>query len=834
MNCIRFHSGAGHVTAPLLSVWNFRRRYSVSTGMTHDLRFALRMILAHRWFSLAIVATLALGIGLNTMIFTLVYAVLFKPVPVTGGSRLVAVNERDIKRGEGGLPVSYPDFLDYRSQTASFDGLQAAQSEGAVLSEAGNPPRNYNMNRVSVGMFDMLHTRPILGRDFLPSDEKPGAEPVVLLGYSVWKERYAGSTDIIGHVVRVNGDPATIIGVLRDGFKFPSGVEVWMPLVPTTDLEKRSNRSVSLFGFLKPGTSIQRASVDLGAIAQRLATAYPEADKNIGIQVQTFQERYNGGPIRIVFSCLLAAVGLVLLIVCANVANMMLSRALARKREMSIRVAIGASRWRVIRQLLVESLVLSLTGGALGLGLAAIGIHWFDLNTQNVGKPTWILFQMDYTVYAYFALLCVLTGLLSGLAPALRASRVDLNSALKEGSRSAGTRRGGALSSVLVVFQFALTLILLTGAGIFVRAFLAAQQINPWLPSNHLLTAGVYLPHERYADNDSHVRFFDQLLSQLHSIPGVTQAALTSSLPGMGTGSRHVEIEGAPPVDSGKLPSAGVLDQSPGTFSTMGLAILRGRDFNDTDGKTGTKCVIVTRDFASRFWPNQEPLGKRIRFYDNDKPGDWLTVIGVSANMVQQTNRDVRDPLVFVPYRQDGYGGMALMLRTNRNPSSLSSSIRSAVQSIDQDLPVNDVNSLSEVIYHNQWYLRLFGTLFLAFAMIALLIASVGIYAVIAQATTSRTQEIGVRMALGASSGNILNLVLARGMKQLLAGFLLGLAAAYPAARVMTKIPLHVSASDPVLFITISVLLISVGLFACYLPARRASGLDPVKAIRYE
>jgi predicted permease len=802
--------------------------------MMHDLRFALRTILAHRWFSLAIVATLALGIGLNTMIFTLTYAALFKPVPVTGGARLVAVTERNVARGDNGMPASYPDFLDYRSQTTSFDGLEAASGEGAVLSEAGNPPRSYNLNRVSAGMFGMLHTRPILGREFLPSDEKPGAEPVMLLGYSVWKERYAGSPDVIGHVVRVNSDPATIIGVMPDGFKFPSGVEIWMPLVPTADLEKRSNRSVLLYGFLKPGTSIQRASVDLGAIAQRLATAYPEADKNIGIQVQTFQERYNGGPIRIVFLCMLAAVGFVLLIVCANVANMMLSRALARQREMSIRVAIGASRWRVIRQLLVESLALSLAGGLLGLGLAAIGIHWFDLNSRNVGKPTWVLFQMDYAVYGYFALLCVLTGLLSGLAPALRASRVDLNSALKEGSRSAGTRRSGFLSSVLVVFQFALTLILLTGAGIFVRAFLAAQQINAWVPADHLLTAGVYLPHERYADADSRVRFFDQLLPQLRAIPGVSRAALTSSPPGMGTGSRRVEIEGAPPVDPQKLPLAAVLAQSPGAFGTIDLAILRGRDFNDTDGKAGTKCAIVTRDFASKFWPNQEPLGKRLRFYDDDKLGDWLTVIGVSADIVQQTNRDVRDPLVFVPYRQEGYGGMTLMLRTDGNPLSLSSSMRGAVQNIDQDLPLSDVSTLAEVIYHNQWYLRLFGTLFFAFAAIALLIASVGIYAVIAQATTSRTQEIGVRMALGASSGNILGLVLARGMKQLLAGFVIGLAAAYPAARVMTAIPLHVSASDPVLFVTISALLISVGFFACYLPARRAAALDPVKAIRYE
>ena len=791
------------------------------------------MIFSHRWFSAAIVATLALGIGLNTMVFTLVNAALFKAVPLPGGDRMVAINDRNLAQGDSGMPVSYPDFRDYRAQTSSFEALEAATQEDAILSEQGNPPQSYSMDLVSTGIFEMLHIRPILGRGFLPDDEKPGAEPVLLLGYGVWKERYANSPEVIGRVVRVNTKPATIIGVMPDGFKFPNNEDVWMPLVPTPDLEKRLDRTLGLFGILKPGTPIAKASADLERIAQRLAAEYPD-DKGVGVLVQTFQERYNGGPIRLIFLLMLGAVGFVLLIVCANVANMMLSRALGRRREISIRVAIGASRWRVIRLLLTESLLLSILGGVLGLTLAALGVHWFDLSTRDVGKPYWVLFTMDYAVFGYFAGLCVLSGLLSGLAPALRSSRVDLNTALKDGTRSAGTRRGGMFSSILVVLQFSLTLVLLMSAGIFAQAFLASQSLNAWLPADHLLTAGIALPQERYADTETRERFYEQFLARVRSLPGVTHAAMTSSLPGMGAESRHIEIEDVPLADPAHGPSAALLVQSPGYFGAINLPMLLGRDFNANDGIAGQKSAIVTREFAARFWPDQEAIGKRFRFYTDGKPGDWLAVIGVSADIVQQTNRATHDPLVFVPFRQEKYGGMTLVVQSAGNPSSLVSAVRGALQNMDQDLPLLGTRTLAAAIQHNQWYLRLFGTLFFVFALIALVIASVGIYAVIAQATSSRTQEIGVRMALGASSRNILMLVLTRGLKQLIAGLVLGLVAAYPAARLMTALPLRVSASDPILFVAISVLLTTVGLFACWLPARRAAGLDPVKAIRYE
>ncbi len=800
--------------------------------MAHDLRFALRMIFSHRLFSAAVVATLALGIGLNTMVFTLINAVLFKPVPVPGGAQLVAIRNRNVTQSDDSMRVSYPDFREYRTQNSSLAAVEAASDEEGVLSETGNPPQAYQMERASAGIFEMLHMQPILGRGFLSTDDKAGAAPVLVLGYGVWKDRYGSSPSVVGRQVRVNERPATIIGVMPKGFRFPTNVDMWMPLVPTPELEKRTNRPLQVFGMLKPGTSIVQANVDLNGVARRLATQYPDTDKDIGVLVLTFHEMYKGGNIRLIFLLMLAAVGFVLLIACANVANMMLSRALARQREISIRSALGASRWRVVRQLLIESVLLSIFGGVLGLGLAALGVHWFDLSTQNVGKPYWIQFTMDYTVFGYFAALCIFSGLLFGTAPAMRFSRVDLNDVLKEGARSAGKHRGGRLSGLLVIFQFALTLVLLTGAGVFVHSLLENLSANRSVPSEQIMTARIDLPEERYKDTDAKQRFYDQLLPRLKAIPGVTHVALGSDLPGLGAATSQIEIEHSSVEDAAHRPSVSYVVRSPGYLEAINLPILLGRDFNETDGTANHKVTVLTRACAEHFWPNQSAIGKRLRFYDDkNKPGDWITVIGISANIVQQFDEKSPKPLLFVPFRQEGWSGMALLVRSSDNPTS---AVRAAVQNIDSNLPLRDVYMLPQAIEHRQWYLHLFSKLFSGFALIALLMASVGIYAVLAQATNSRTQEIGVRMALGADARNIVLLVMRRGLWQIVAGLALGVAAAWPASRLMASLPLSVSSSDPVVFIIVAALLAVVGLFACWIPARRAAALDPVKAIRYE
>jgi predicted permease len=798
--------------------------------MAHDLRHALRTNLTHRWFSAAIVVTLALGIGLNTMVFTLVNAVLFKPVPVPGGARLVSIINRSLFEGDRNLPISYLDFQDYRAQATFLESFEATEDEAGILSENGNPPQQYRLVRATSGIFSMVQTKALLGRAFLQSDDHPGAAPILVLGYNVWQERYAGVLGVIGRQVRVNGQPATIVGVMPKGFRFPNNVDLWMPLVPSPDLAKRDKRTLLGYAILRPGVTLREANSKLNGIAARLASQFPE-DKNIGMSVLTFQQRFNGGPIRIIFLLMLGAVGFVLLIACADVANMMLSRSLARQREMSIRIALGASRWRVVRQLLVESIILSTVGGVLGLVLAVAGIHWFDLSTVII-RPYWIQFTMDFSVFGYFAALCILSGILFGIAPALRCSKPDFAEVLKEGAHSVGRRRGGWVSAVLVVFQFALTLVLLSGAGIFVRGLVNSFSVNPFIPATQLTTARLQLPDKRYKDTDARQRFYDQLLPRLRAIPGVSHAAIVSDAPGLGAARQQIELEHLPILNSAQRPWVSLVAQSTGYLDTIHLPLLRGRDFNEIDGIAHHEATILSRDAATRFWPGQDPIGKRFRLFDDkNKPTEWITVIGISTDLVQEVQENDPKPLLFIPYRQQGWDNMALVVESADDPIQ---SMRIAVQSLDQELPLSAPYRLKNAMEHQVWFLSLFGKIFSGFALIAMLMASVGIYAVIAHATSSRTQEIGVRIALGATMRNILLLVMKRGLWQIAVGLAVGLGAALPLVHLMASMPIGVSRSDPTIFFAVAFTLAFVGVFACWLPARRASSLDPVKAIRYE
>lgn len=800
-----------------------------------DFRYALRMLRKNPWFSAAIIVTLALGIGVNTTVFTLVNAVLFKPLPFPGGERLVIVRANNIATGRGTSGVSLADIEDFRKAASSLERLEAFNGFPLNLSEAGNPAERYRGGRVSPGLFAMLQERPVVGRSFVESDAKPGAEPVIVIGYKIWADRYGLRKDVVGKPVLINGKPATVIGVMGEGFRFPNNEDGWVIAMPDEAMMKRDNRMFMAIGLIKPGASLAAANADLATVAARLAREYPDSHKDYSARAETFHDVMNGGPIRLVFFLLLGAVGFVLLIACANVANMLLSRAAARGREISIRAALGASRTQIIRQLLTESLVLSLAGGLIGLWIASYGIRAFDKAVADVGKPYWIQFGFDGVVFSYFAAICVASAFLFGLAPALASTRRNHHEGLKQGARgSAGGR--GWLASSLVVFQFLLAVVLLTGAGLMIRSFLAAQNEYAQIPAHEILHARASLPTVRYETVESRQQFWEGLLPRLRTMPNVRAAALISNPPGQGWAGWRFEIAGRPVPEKDKRPAAAGIVASSGYFALTNMPVLRGREFNDQDGLPGKEAVIISREFAAKHFANEDPIGRRVRFYDeNGKPKEWSTIIGIVPQVRQaDPSNPEQDPVAYVPYRAENYNSMAILLRTAGPPASMAAALRHEVSLRDNLLPLFDVDSLDNRFARSRWHYRVFGTMFTLFALIALGMAGVGIYAVISHATSRRTQEIGIRMALGARRGDVIRLVLSRGVRQLAVALVLGLAAAFGAARLMRTLLFNISPTDPLTFALVSLALAAAGLAACYLPARRASKLDPLAALRYE
>ena len=814
--------------------------------MLQDLRFAMRMLLKHRWFSAAVIITLALGIGINSTVFTLVNAVLYKPVPVHGGERIVTVMFNHLDEPDHRRAVAWPDFLDLKAQTRAFDALEALSNERGVVSETSLPPENVEYARISTGLFSMIRQPVALGRNLTPADGLAGAEPVALISHRLWQNRYQGNPAVIGRGIRIDGQAMTVIGVMPEGFHFPNREDCWVPFQPTPALEQRDQPAAMLYGLLRPGTSIAAAQADLGVILGRIAAEHPATHANFGMLVRTFHQTFNDGPIEVVFLLMLGAVGFVLLIACANVANMMLARAMTRRREIAVRAALGASRRQIIRQLLIESTLLSAIGGLLGLACSGFGLHLFDLATSDVGRPYWIQFQMDWVAVAYFAAITLTTGVALGLVPALRASRVDLTSAIKDGTPGAGTSRN-RLSGLLVVVQFALTVVLLAGAGALVRSFFLADELNRFVQPDQLLTALLQLPDtegERYHQAASRQQFFNQLLPELNRLPGVSAVAATSHFPGMGARPVGLEFNARPLLDPAQPPQGGMVIGTDTYLEAIALPLRRGRSFTATDGEPGREVALVTSAFAARHWPGEDALGQSFRLAvdpaDAAKPdapsNPWLEVVGITADLDQSPHDPAAPPVFFVPYRQQSWAWMGLLVRTRSDAASLALPVRQAVQAVDPDLALFEVQTLAAGLDRQRWFLRVFGTVFSVFAGTALLMASVGIYGVIAHQTAQRTREIGVRIALGATRHNIARLVLARGLWHLGIGLVGGLGAALVATQIMVNVGLVIGLSprDPVLFGGIILLLVCVGLAACWLPARRATRVAPTEALRVD
>ncbi len=794
-----------------------------------DLRYAWRNMRRAPGFTLVAVTMLALGTGMNATVFTVANAVLFK------GFRQVRENDRLLYISNGNCCVSYPDFKDYRAEAKSFTGMAVVHGVSIMLSDGSGYTENIQATEASADTFKLAGQRPALGRDFTTADEEPGATPVAILHYGFWGRRYGKDRSVIGRTVRMNGAPTTIIGVMPEGFSFPQTVDAWVPLVKTAAVLKRENHDTWFaFGRLAEGATIERARAEIDTIGKRLARAYPLTNQEFTPVAQNFREFFIGPNATLIYGSMWGAVGFVLLIACANLANLLLARAIGRSREISVRIALGAGRWRIIRQLLVESLMLSAAGGFLGWWVAKWGVTSYE--RAMAYKESWLVldYAMDYRVLGYLIAISAATGILFGLAPALRLSRLDINSALKDGSRGAsGGARGKHLSTLLVTGEMALAIVLLAGAGVMIRSFLKIHTAEMGVNRENLLIASVALPDEKYRGGDAQSSFYQRLKARLEALPGVESVAMAGSLPTWNTRHLPYELAGAPPVDELRRPKVPELYVGPGYFRTMGAAVLSGRDFTESDGISGVPVALVNQSLASRFWPGQDARGKRLRLFEGKTAGEWLTVAGVVSNIIQDDlTRQKFEPIVYVPYGKSP-GARFFLLRTRVAPESLENAFRREVRAQDADLPIYGPFPLTERL-ERYWDSRFYGVLFLIFAAIALLLASIGLYTVIAHAVSQRAQEIGIRMAIGATARDILRLVFAQGMLPLGIGLAIGLAASLGINRLLQSMLVSISPWDPITLIAASAVLIVAAMLGCVIPARRAMRVDPAVALRYE
>ena len=815
--------------------------------MLRDLRYALHIIAKDRWYSAVAVVALALGIGVNATVFTLVNAILIRGLPYKDAGQLYMLGSQRQDGGRDG--VSPADLGDWRSQAKTFTALGAFDNNGVSVSDDRTAPESAQGATITANAFGLIAQSPLLGRDFTPADERPGAEPVAILSHKLWKRRYALDRGILGKTLRIDGKPATIVGVMPEGMQFPTNTEIWTPLVPTPDQQKRGARFLAAFGRLRTGASRAQAQTEMNGIAQRLAQAYPDSNKDLpAVRIETFNERFNGGNIRTVMLAMMGAVGFVLLIACANVANLQLTRSVKRTREVAVRIALGATRWRVVRQLLVESVVLGIMGGAIGLGLAIAGVRMFDAAVANVGKPYWIRFTIDFTVIGFLGAICVLTGVLFGLAPALQVTRTNVNEVLKEGGRgNAGSTRARWMTGTMVVLELALTLVLLVGAGLMVRSFLNLYTLDVGIDTSHLVTMRMQLPDTKYGTPETRRAFYDRLAPRVAAIPGVDAASFTTSVPPFGAGRRNIEIDGRPArTPDQRAPEVSVVNISPDFFRAAGAQLRRGRPFTDSDGMTGTETAIVSEKFAAEQFAGEDPIGRRVRFVAPvPGPGSaavpaapvpvWRTIVGISPNIRHANPQQTDAPaVVYVPHRQDPPGFTTLIVRSHLDAGAVMNAVRREVTAVDPDQPVFTAQTMTELLAQATWPYRVFGSLFAIFAIIALVMSAVGLYAVMAYSVTQRTAEIGVRMALGAAGRQVSWLILRRGLAQMGIGLGLGLVAAFFLAKVMRSLLVQIGPDDPITFVSITAILATVAIAACVIPARRATRVDPLVALRAE
>jgi putative ABC transport system permease protein len=814
--------------------------------MLQDIAFGFRMLRKSPGFTAVTVLTLALGIGANVTVFTVVNAVLFKGLPYDEPDRIVTVSTQNVAKNQLRMFAAYPDFTDWRAEAKAFKGLAAVQMAYCNVSDADLPAMQYTRGRASVNTFSLIGQRPLLGRDFVQGEDE-GAGPgvfVTILGYDIWKERYRGDPNILGRKILINEEQHTVIGVMPQGVRFPYDVDLWTTLYPPNSASNLYRRDVPnnlVFGRLADGQTIASAQAEMDIIAKRLESEYAKTNAGRSVLVMPYTELFNGPWIRTLFLSLLGAVAFVLLIACANVANLLLSRSVGRSREVAVRAALGASRGRIVRQLLVESAMLSVLGGTGGFLIAIWGIRAYKAALPP-WVPYWVDFSMDASTFVYMASICLATTVLFGLAPALQATKVDLSGALKEGTRGSGGSHTRLLSRCLVVAELALALVLLVAAGLMVRSFVKVQTMSAAFDKDDIMTGWALLAGGNSLKYDLRIQFFERLESELRTVPGA-KVAMASSLPLTGAFMWPFEVEGKPVADEKDRPTALGVEITPEYFEVLRIPILRGRTFDPQEGRDSRTAVIVNQLFANTHWPGEDPLGKRIHMMREPDNGQsaplaqpLLTVVGVVSDVRQNWDPSKpMEPVMYVPYRQGQTSrGMAIIARPMGGGAAhaITPTIRGALQRVNNAVALIEPMTLAEVYARNRWYQRVFSVIFAIFGGVGLLLAVVGIYAVIAYSVTQRTKEIGIRMALGSQQRSILRLVVGYALKLAVIGIAIGLASSYAVTRVMTTILVGVTPTDALTFGVVAVGLTIVAMLAGYLPARKASRIDPVLALR--
>ncbi|HEX8359046.1 MAG TPA: ABC transporter permease [Longimicrobium sp.] len=793
--------------------------------LLQDLRYALRTLGRSPGFTLVAVLTLALGIGINTTVFSVVNTIALRPPPFIQSEGLAAVRSYNARSG-GESSLTYPDFEEFRESTRTFQDVGAYYDDRRILGAAGSEPEQIEVEVITPNLFTLLGARAALGRVFTAADGTEARGNTVILAHQAWERRFQRDPRVVGATVTLDGVPHTVVGVMPRNFGFPDNQTFWVPMTKPATVE-RGSRYLSAVGRLNDGVTLRQGQAELAAFSREQARRFPDYNDGMELRAIDFREHW-AGPAGSALWVMLGAVAFVLLIACANVANLLLARAAARRREIAVRVAMGAGRGRLVRQLLTESVLVALAGGALGIVFAMGGLRLI-LTAFPFQPPLWMVFDIDRNVLLFVLGVSLGTGILFGLAPALRATGGDLQATLRDGGRGSTTgARRARLHRALVVGELALAVVLLVGATLMIRSFLHLRTASPGFRAEGALAAQMSTGGERYAQGSVRAALYRQALERTRALPGVKSAGLVTALPmGGGVNTSGVDVEGRS-VAPGDRINAERREVSEGFFEAMGVPVVSGRPITADEAARGAEVIVVSRTLAERLFPGQSALGRRITV-----GGPWLTIIGVAGDIHARNTGEAPRPQMYLPIGEEAGHSVSLVVRTSGDPAGVAKAVRESVRSIDPTVPV-ELNTMGELASRSLWQQRLFGGMFTSFALIALLLAVTGVYAMMAYAVSQRTHEIGVRMALGARAEGVLRMIVGQGLATAALGVGLGLAGAFAVTRVMAGMLSGVTPGDPLSFALVAAILGGVALLASYIPARRAARVDPMVALRSE